>query len=321
MFVFDGKAQVKALNQLSDTTFICNGDSFLLKFSENKIPATATYSWLTPKALVVHTKQLYIKHEGLHIVTIYDGKNKLVDSTYLILNDRPKISVRDTFICNRLLSIKIKNTNYQYLWLTGETSNVCKIDKPGTYWVKANNKGCYTLDTFRVKQVNQAVPNFGSELQFCENDINKVISMKLVPDNVKLYWNTGSNSSSIHISKEGIYWIKSVSPECGINTDSVSVKFKNCECEMYIPNSFSPNDDEKNDLFCPLFQCEYSYFSLTIFDRWGNIVYISTNTSGKWDGKYKGNPCPDDVYVYRLDAIQKNTEKKITRQGHLSLFR
>jgi len=145
--------------------------------------------------------------------------------------------------------------------------------------------------------------------------------MKLVPDNVKLYWNTGSNSPSIHISKEGVYWVKSVSPECGINTDSISVKFKNCECEMYIPNSFSPNDDEKNDLFCPLFQCEYSYFSLTIFDRWGNIVYISSATNGKWDGKYKGNPCPDDVYVYRLDAIQKNTEKKITRQGHLSLFR
>jgi len=76
MFVFDGKAQVKALNQLPDTTFICNGDSFLLKFSENKIPTAATYSWLTPKAMVVHTKQLHIKHEGLHIVTIFDGKNK-----------------------------------------------------------------------------------------------------------------------------------------------------------------------------------------------------------------------------------------------------
>jgi gliding motility-associated-like protein len=321
MFVFEGTAQIKALNQLPDTTFICSGDSFLLKFSENKIPISATYSWLTPKAIVVHAKQIYIKHDGLHIVTISDGKDKLVDSTYLVINDKPKISVRDTFICKGSVAIKMKYSNYQYLWMTGETLNQCKFDKPGLYWVKASNKGCYFIDTFRIKQANHALPNFGSELHFCENETNKIISMKIVPDNVKLYWNTGGFSSSIHISKEGLYWVKSISPECGANTDSVWVKFKNCECDLYIPNSFSPNDDEKNDLFCPLFQCEYSYFSLTVFDRWGNIVYVSNTVGGKWDGKYKGNPCPDDVYVYRLDAIQKNTEKKITRQGHISLFR
>ena len=103
--------------------------------------------------------------------------------------------------------------------------------------------------------------------------------------------------------------------------DSVVIKYKNCDCDVYIPNSFTPNDDDRNDVFSPIFQCEYNYFSLTIFDRWGNTVYTSTNINAKWDGKFKGNPCPDDVYVYRLEAIQRGNDKKLVRNVHIYLFR
>lgn len=108
---------------------------------------------------------------------------------------------------------------------------------------------------------------------------------------------------------------------CGTKTDSVTVKFKNCDCDVFIPNSFSPNEDDKNDTFAPVFQCEYNYFSLTIMDRWGNMVYTSNNINGKWDGRFKNNPCPDDVYVYRLEAVQKGNDKKLIKNGHISLFR
>jgi gliding motility-associated-like protein len=74
-------------------------------------------------------------------------------------------------------------------------------------------------------------------------------------------------------------------------------------------------------LFSPIFQCEYTYFYLTIMDRWGNTVYTSNNINGKWDGRFKSNPCPDDVYIYHLDAIQKGSDKKINKNGHISLFR
>ena len=314
------KAQIKPLNLLNDTTIICAGDSFLLKFSEEQVSKSATYNWQTPKSIIVHTKQLYIKHKGLHIVKIYDGKKLLIDSTYLKLNDKPRLKIRDTVFCGNPIIVSIKNKSYKYLWSNGETSDQIKIEKPGIYSVKINNKGCAVIDTFKVASGNSTIPYFGKELLICENELNKTLSVK-APSDVKLYWNTGSNSSSINVSKEGVYWVKSSSKNCGIKTDSVTVKYKNCDCDIFIPNSFTPNDDDRNDFFYPAFQCDYSYFLITIMDRWGNTVYTSTNIIGKWDGKFKGNPCPDDVYVYRIEAIQKNSDKKVIRNGHISLFR
>ncbi len=314
------KAQIKPLNILSDTTAICAGDSFLVKFSEEQVSKTATYNWQTPKQIIVHAKQLYIKHKGMHIVKIYDGKKTLIDTTYLKFNEKPKIRIRDTIICGNPIIINPNNKAYKYIWSTGETSDQIKIEKPGMYWVKSNNRGCTYIDTFKVSFANSVVPNFGKEILVCENEPNKTLSVK-APSDVKLFWNTGANTPSINATKEGLYWVISTSKYCGIRTDSVVIKYKNCDCDVYIPNSFTPNDDDRNDVFSPVFQCEYNYFSLTIFDRWGNTVYTSTNMSAKWDGKFKGNPCPDDVYVYRLEAIQKGNDKKVIRNGHISLFR
>jgi gliding motility-associated-like protein len=313
-------AQTKALNLLPDTTIICAGDSSLIKFPEEKVSKMATFYWQTPKAIIVHAKQLYVKYKGLHIIKIIDGKNILIDTTYLKLNDKPNFKIRDTLICGNPIIITTKNKGYKYTWSNSETADQIKIEKQGIYWVKINNKGCSYTDTFKVSSANSVIPNFGKEVLICENEPNKILSVKASTD-VKLYWNTGANTSSINATKEGLYWVKSTSKNCGVKTDSVTIKYKNCDCEVFIPNSFTPNEDDKNDLFYPVFQCEYSYFSITIFDRWGNTVYSSNNMNAKWDGKFKGNPCPDDVYVYRLEAIQKITDKKIIRNGHISLFR
>ena len=313
-------AQIKPLNLLPDTTTICAGDSFLLKFPEEQVSKAATYNWQTPKAIIVHSKQLYIKYKGLHVVKIYDGKKLLVDTTYLKLNDRPKLKIRDTILCGNPIIVSASNKIYKYAWSNGEIGDQIKIEKPGIYWIKVNNKGCTFTDTFKVSNAIGVIPNFGKELLICENESNRVLSVK-APSDVKLYWNTGANSTSINANKEGVYWIRSTSKVCGTKIDSVTIKYKNCDCDIYIPNSFTPNDDDRNDLFFPVFQCDYSYFSLVITDRWGNTVYNSNNINGKWDGKFKSNPCPDDVYVYRIEAIQKGNDKKIIKNGHISLFR
>lgn len=314
------KAQVKPLNFLPDTIGVCQGDSFLIKFPEDKISTAATFQWTTEYAIIVHAKQLYVKRKGRYIVKIFDGKKAFADTTVVKIQEKPKVSFRDTSICNgNALVYTAKNKTYKYIWNNVET-DIIRVDKPGKYFVKVNNKGCIVTDTFKVNAGNIATPNFGKEYFVCENESNKSLSVK-APADVKFYWNTGSTSPSINPTKEGWYWVKSSSKICGTKTDSVYVKYKNCDCEIYIPNSFTPNDDDKNDLFAPVFQCEYSYFMLTIFDRWGNTVYSSTNINNKWDGRFKNNPCPDDVYVYRLEAIQKANDKKTIRSGHISLFR
>lgn len=315
------RAQTPHFNLLPDTISICAGDSFLVQFPEASFGKSATYQWITDYAIIVHSKQLYIKRKGTYIVKINDGKQIFSDTTLLVLKDKPSVLVKDTTLCEGgALTLHPKNKTYRYTWNSTFTSETFTTHKPGKYWVEIKNNGCSSTDTFLVRSSIGTIPNFGKELLMCDNELNRTLSVK-APRDVKLYWNTGANTHTINIIKEGIYWVKSTSSTCGSETDSVTVKYKNCDCEIYIPNSFSPNDDDRNDEFFPVFQCEYTYFLITILDRWGNTVYVSNNINGKWDGKFKGNFCPDDVYIYRIDAIQKNTEKKITRNGHISLFR
>jgi gliding motility-associated-like protein len=313
-------AQAKPVKLLKDTTVVCSGDSVLIKFPEELVKKTATFTWQTPKAIIVHSKQLYLKYKGIHIVKISDGKQTITDTTFVKLMDKPKLKINDTVLCGNPININLKNKNYKYSWNYGETAPNLKIEKPGMYWVKVNNNGCFYTDTFKVIASTFAVPNFNKEMQFCDNESNKQLSVK-APSDVKLFWNTGSNASSIPLKKEGVYWVKSSSKSCGIKTDSVVVKFKNCDCDIFMPTGFTPNEDDKNDLLYAVSPCEFSYFSLHIYDRWGNTVYKSNNIANKWDGKFKGNPCPDDVYVYRIDATQKVTDKKMVKSGHISLFR
>jgi gliding motility-associated-like protein len=315
------KAQQKTANFLTDTTFVCYGDSLLISFTEEQLSKNATIQWETPYGSIYNSKFYYIKFKGQYNLKIRDGKKTYNETTFVKTFEKPKINIRDTFLCTgSILQIITKNKSLKYQWSTGETTDNINIEKPNKYWVKASNKACSYIDTFKVVGLVGTSPNFGKELVVCENEPNKALSVK-APNDVKLYWNTGANSAYINATKEGVYWVKSISKNCGTKTDSVTVKYKNCDCEIYIPNSFTPNDDDRNDLFAATFQCEYSYYSLIISDRWGNVIFNSNNINSKWDGKFKSNPCPDDVYVYHLEVIQKSNEKKVIRNGKISLFR
>ena len=72
--------------------------------------------------------------------------------------------------------------------------------------------------------------------------------------------------------------------------------------EIYVPNVFSPNDDQVNDLFLILPGNDVQINSIegTIFDRWGNVVYHSGQLTFTWDGKYTDQPVLPGVYVYVL---------------------
>jgi len=81
--------------------------------------------------------------------------------------------------------------------------------------------------------------------------------------------------------------------------DAGSNKYK-----AFIPNAFTPkNGDLLNDLYLPklaYYDTGMSY-SIKIYNRWGELVFQSNDPGFGWDGTYKGNVCPMDVYVYIIE--------------------
>ena len=94
---------------------------------------------------------------------------------------------------------------------------------------------------------------------------------------------------------------------------------------FYIPNSFTPDQDEFNQTWGPVFTQGFDpyNFDLYIFNRWGEIIWESHDASKKWDGTFgsKGWECPDGVYTWKISYKPKDTDEKINLTGSIHLIR
>lgn len=91
---------------------------------------------------------------------------------------------------------------------------------------------------------------------------------------------------------------------------------------VYVPNAFTPDSDGKNDHFYPVIsESLLDKYEFWVFDRWGEIIYYSFNTSDKWDGTYMGKNAQQDSYVWSMRYKLLGSPVYHTKQGHVSLLR
>lgn len=89
--------------------------------------------------------------------------------------------------------------------------------------------------------------------------------------------------------------------------------------DIFIPNAFSPNDDGENDVLKVAGPC-LSRVDLIIYNRWGEIVFKSTNGGEYWDGKFRGKMLDTGVFTYRLFAVLLSGEN-YSGTGNIYLIR
>ena len=88
---------------------------------------------------------------------------------------------------------------------------------------------------------------------------------------------------------------------CTDTSTSATVQFIP-RVELFIPNTFTPNGDEHNELF--VIKGRFiTTFNMKITDRWGEMVYTTDNIDKYWDGKYLGVMAQQGVYSYVVDII------------------
>ena len=104
--------------------------------------------------------------------------------------------------------------------------------------------------------------------------------------------------------------------------DTVSKIIHIFKLDVYIPNIFTPNGDGINDIWKPVMN-EYSTegYQLSIFDRWGQLIFYTNDTEEGWDGTVNGNPAaPNTVYSYKL-KVRDYVGLEYEFVGHISLVR
>ncbi|MGV6861080.1 MAG: PKD domain-containing protein [Putridiphycobacter sp.] len=93
----------------------------------------------------------------------------------------------------------------------------------------------------------------------------------------------------------------------------------------YVPNVFTPDNDEFNQTFQPVFTSGFDPYDyhLTIFNRWGEIIFESYNATVGWDGTYpeSGELCEDGVYVWKIEFKDTKYDKRYYLNGHVTLLK
>jgi gliding motility-associated-like protein len=110
-----------------------------------------------------------------------------------------------------------------------------------------------------------------------------------------------------------------------ISRDEITVNVVCKNTNIFIPNTFSPNNDGVNDMFFPRGKGLFSVKSFRIFNRWGQLIFerfnVSPNNSADgWDGTYNGQGLSSDVYVFMIEIICENNAT-IPIKGNVTLLR
>jgi gliding motility-associated-like protein len=210
-------------------------------------------------------------------------------------------------------SVKIGSpflVDYKYSWspktgLNNDTlaAPISKATAPTVYTVTTTLRAfsCSTTDNATVNVGQKFTVEAGPDVLICAKE--QTILNATPAGLVSYVWNNGASGSNITIAPEktAIYIVTASNGDC-FATDSVTVNIKNvAPPTLYIPNSFSPNEDGLNETFQASGESIVA-FEGVIMNRWGEKIYEWKDIRPEfgWDGKMPSSKVQEDVYVYSI---------------------
>jgi gliding motility-associated-like protein len=95
---------------------------------------------------------------------------------------------------------------------------------------------------------------------------------------------------------------------------------------FYVPNTFTPDNDNFNEVFKPIFTSGFDPMSyhLTIYNRWGEVLFESKNTEVGWNGSYgvgDNDKIRDGTYLWKIEFKETGRDKRVVEVGHVNILR
>lgn len=222
----------------------------------------------------------------------------------------------DRTICEgevfELIPTIVGTGTFSYLWTSGETTKNLKLSKTGEVKISITQNSCTVSDSMLLT-VNP-LPKILENETTCED---KQLVAGTLDNNLSYLWeHSGEKTRKVKVQNEGAYKVK-ISNQFGCSATRTINVVGPCSPKIFVPNAFTPNKDGINDDFKIIIvggTVKYLY----VYNRWGEPIYTDTNpTNPQWDGKFKGEVCPEGTYAFKLiyktliDEIEYNYEGTI----------
>jgi gliding motility-associated-like protein len=304
--------------------------------------AGATYNWSTGAT----TQQVIVNTAGSYFVDVTFGICQGSDTLNLVLSDPLAVfSVSDTIGCAPLevvftdLSTSSSVINgWSWSFGDGTFSNAQNpthsYSQSGNYNVQLSIStvdGCIS-DTSKIVTVtvipqplasfvfSPQTPELETEISFIDQSVNAT----------SWSWNFGDgagatiqNPTHTYMNVNDFEVILIVTNDVCTDTAEAFIVIEE-GLLFYVPNAFTPDNDEFNQVFKPVITSgvDLTSYHLTIYDRWGEIVFESKNTEVGWDGSYaRCGIVQDGTYTWKIEFKGKRNSKAYVYHGHVTVLK
>lgn len=219
--------------------------------------------------------------------------------------------------------------SYYYVWPHNNTtvSSLWVYPSATTNYVVNVSDECQTFSVPAIASVIVIEPNANFEISSNTLMIGLPIAFQNTSTNASFYsWNFGEGSTSSLANPIITYFIDSTYYVTLIVTDNkgcsdtitkpITIKE---ELYIYIPNSFTPDDDEHNCYFYGSF-IGLKSLDISIYNRWGELIFEAADLNFEWDGKYGNTNVQSGAYSWRINYVTIKGQRE-TISGHVNVIR
>ena len=237
---------------------------------------------------------------------IYPASNEQISGGYALCKDQP-------------LMLDAGSGYSTYLWQDGSHTQRFTVTDTGYYHVEVSDAHtCLAADSIHIANYAENPAGFLP----ADTSICMYAPGTLQPNQnfIEYNWSTGENTKSIQVKLAGDYTLQVVDQLGCRGLDSIHIELKDCEAVLVFPNAFTPNKDGVNDVFRLRYPGNLANYDLQIFNRWGVMVFHSTDPFGSWDGSLHGESSPQGTYVWIVRYMNRSGKAQ-TLNGTVVLIR
>jgi gliding motility-associated-like protein len=295
------------------------------------------YQWSGPDGFSSTESRITGLKAGLYSITVTDG-NMCTISEFVGVDQPGRLHMNITLSqsdfglfnincygsSSGFISLEEVNSvgNIQWLWSDGATTNLRTSLPAGDYSViLIDENGCVADTAMTLTQPDSIQIAFVVTQPECLDNPNGTITLDITGGvavaGYNYLWSDGSTQGDRDNLLPGNYRLRVTDLNGCVAVDSVKLEALNEIC-LDIPNAFSPNGDLINDVWNIGMIYLYPKMEVTIFNRWGEVVWKSERGYPvAWDGRSNGRPLPVDSYHYTIDL---NNGRKLV-VGHVTIVR
>lgn len=204
-----------------------------------------------------------------------------------------------------------------YLWSTGETTQDIFVTEPGVYELVGTTNNCSGMDAIEVN-ITPAIAA-SMDMYACEGT-QTVLSVPYA--GADYLWCEGETSQTLNANEPGDYCYQFIDDYGCIQEGVIHLTHLAHDADVYIPNAFTPNGDGINDVFVPV-AANADFYEFSVWNRWGDIVFETTDPTGVWDGSHQGGEyyVQDGVYTYKVVYNSTCDAEKVEIVGNITVIR